>query len=122
MANRKIMRRVSGLLALGVGISFLASVGFGQPIPLRGPPVSQYPPQVIVTDPSGNTVFTIRAKVALMPGKPPRAPLNNGSITPEFVYDILSTSGGGGLSGGGGGGLGGGGGGLGGGGGGLGGG
>jgi hypothetical protein len=124
MSRRNLLRRVSAWVALVAGISFLTSISFGQPVPLRGPPLDQRPPNpnpVIVFPDGSSLTFSFFAKVPLMPQKPLRGPLNNGSLTPEFVFDILSTSGGGqsGGVGGGGGGIGGGGGGIGGGGGGV---
>ena len=94
-------RRVCSWLALVVGIAMLASVSFGQSIPLRGPPLNQRPPNVVITDTTGSVVFSIQQHVQLMPMQPIRGPLNNGTLLPEFVYDIPpATSGGGGIGGG----------------------
>src|SRR6266436_5463577 len=82
-------------------------------IPLRGPPLSQRPPNqvIILTSPGSPPVsvtIAIPKKVPLMPDKHPIGPLDNGSLTPEFVYQFLpgnigfSGSGGGSFGGGGG--------------------
>jgi len=98
---------------LFLGLSLLASVCAAQQIPVRGPPLALRPPNIVVSDAATGAVeFSIQAKVPLMPRKPDRGPLNNGTLLPEFVYDIPpASSSGGGLGGGigGGGGLGGGG-------------
>jgi len=94
-------------VALVLGILLLTSISSAQ-ISLRGPPLQSRPPNqvVTVTNPNtGKTTFTaiVPAKIAEMPGPPAYGPLNNGSLTPEFVYDILppSASGGGSIGGGG---------------------
>src|SRR5581483_7706294 len=108
-----------GRWALVLGICLLTSAVWAQrplfrPV-LRGPPIQTQPPAQTVTvpNPSGGTATTIQvpAKVQLMPGAPPVMPLDNGSLQPGFVYDILppAASGGSSISGGlGGGGIGGG--------------
>jgi hypothetical protein len=64
-------------------------------IPLRGPPLNMRPPPQILNVPNPNNpsgpplTIVVQAKVQLMPGKQPPAPLNNGSLTPWFVYNIL---------------------------------
>jgi len=115
MLHRKHLRAISCSLALVAATALLASLSFAQQIQLRGPPVNQRPPNVIVTDQFGGIVFSIQAKVQLMPSKPARGPLDNGSLgsTGQFAFITAPTGGsGGGTGGGGGGGLGGGGGGI----------
>jgi hypothetical protein len=97
---------VLGLLFLA---SAMATIVSAQTTSLRGPPLSIRPNnQSVTTGAPGQPreTFTFpNPNVPLMPGKPTIGPLNNGSLLPEFVYDILppSVSGGGSISGGGGG-------------------
>src|SRR5438132_1331149 len=64
-------------------------------IPLRGPPLNMRPPPQFLNVPNPNNpggpplTIVVEAKVQEMPGKQPPAPLNNGSLTPWFVYNIL---------------------------------
>jgi hypothetical protein len=109
LSMKKAYPRKWPCLALFLGLSFLASICAAQQIPLRGPPLASRPPNIVITDAAtGSVVFSIQAKVPLMPRKPDRGPLNNGTLLPEFVYDIPpASSSGGGLGGGVGGGIGG---------------
>jgi hypothetical protein len=104
----------------------LTSTGFGQTVTvgnakigvtpaLRGPPVDARPAPIgtlTVVGPTSVQTFVAPFRVSEMPEKIIYPPLNNGSLQPQFVYDIgpIASGGGGGSIGGGfGGGIGGGG-------------
>jgi hypothetical protein len=126
MSRDTLIRRMGLWAALVTGLLFLGIASaqtlrfippFSPPGSLRGPPVNTRPNPAsgTVTDPNtgAQIPYIVPAPVSEMPGKRPPAPLNNGSLLPEFVYDQLTTgtSGGGSFGGGGigGGGIGGGG-------------
>src|ERR1700732_2483963 len=70
---------------LGLATAALAQVLGGNPIQLRGPPLNTRPPnqQITLTDPLTGQMITfgsIPQHVQIMPGKPTKGPLDNGSL------------------------------------------
>jgi hypothetical protein len=109
------LRRLRSWVLFSLGALCVATIASAQSgVPFRGPPLSTRPNNTVLPifgAPPGTPPLVIPKHVDLMPNKPTIGPLNNGSLLPEFVYDICPTctSGGGGVGGGGIGGFGGGG-------------
>src|SRR5262249_53825608 len=113
--NARLIRRVRWAV-LAFGLVWLTTAPAAPPppvIPLRGPPLDLRPDNFTVIPLPSTRPVVVSPNVAEMPAKPIIRPLNNGTLQPGFIYNIIdsnATSGGGGGGGGlGGGGLGGGG-------------
>ncbi len=125
MLMRLLVLRANRWLASALALSLTASLSYGQVAPagipvsstkslnlLRGPPIQQRPPDLTLAVPIGFTInnngtFTttffstgVPQHVALYPNHNNITALNNGSIQPGFVYNLLPPSAVGGTSGG----------------------